>query len=1340
MGVITLEPLPQESEAQRIGHRADKCFVANRPDCWRVKPTDGTDDVGLDYQIQLVDGAQYVGLFHVQLKGSESPALNATGEFYSVPLERSTVNYYLRIGGPVLLVFADLSVDVNTSRCPVFHVWIHDDLKRRESEGRSASLSDRLTFRVPVARRLEENTDVLPDLERIRKNREIANELNAVIEAKLPALDYEDRAEILGGLPTGLTAYNSSLILAVTEPATRPWPEAPRDSLPGQLDEADRLLVSGQAADAEAILGQLAPGIENALPIEQAEYWYCKGRVHARSSRNAQAIECFRHAYDLAAHAPRYVVALVEADLAHRVSSLATPGVADLLHLATGHAPEIQAVRARLLAIDGQFDEASAILAPLPRRTALHTQAVLAMMQGRYQEVIEFCNAGIIQEGLESRETQLFYLLRAGANFWLAMPTPPRMSTDYHIESMSGPAGVDAERLQLAWSDIKAAIDVLRRAAWPNNTQYLADIWCPVALMLGRAAETIDVALEAAKARPSLATMQLAAEMLAMHVERFDDALEANGRQPESAERNFRRIGILYHAHKYLQCLQVVEEQVDSLPKDHALYPVSVAIATLCADKQFYSERAEAMVARLKARTEWAPHAAVLDYFRAVDAKPLSRDEATQTLVAAYLEQGSPKVIAQQLLYILRPARADEAQICIDVAENLRQSQELSVDGEFALAQARTTREEWTELLAVTERAIGRFRQVGRFRAVRALALDKLGASNEALDELRALVELGSSDQLALDLYVSIVTRSGLVDEALSLAERLLEVELEAAKRLDCLWLVFQLSHSKEPGGRRAMDVLWQIGQLINQSSEEEEGRFLVTYFSALQFSGASQSGRLEEFDKRRQRFFDKWPESRILRSIELPPKHSATGLLEALKRVLGEPKRTPDWQLKMIRELCRGELPMPFSWRPNTVLPTVRDTAELWEIGKRSKKDDVQYHLTMVHGTAARRSSRDVAGMVPLLDLPTLFVIQDLELFGPLFLIFQRVAIAQSTLLEIQRNVVQSPFNLMHARFSSLTKVLTTNIDQILQPASPRPPDEFISRDGRLGEDVKALLSDKRFVLYSDDAFFRLYATEDEQGASGLCTLDLLRIIDELELLPVNTVAQKMGQLCLWNVQIAIEPRFLMASLPVGLAKARTVLVADEMIRQDACCYAILEGIWNVRQKLENVMRSGATLLRDMVVAKHNADVVIAGVLGMWLWKVRFRTDAGTLDVIETLAVAVAIAAMGMDKPSGEARQLWRVFRLVVELMHGEQMDEQKERVAIATLGRVCARSSGIEVERQQEQRVMKILRDGLTEGTADYELFTSAYEEGRIFAGTASSKKFNLESMEISDVGFQV
>lgn len=53
--------LPQESEAQRIGHMAGRCLNATHPESWRLKALDGTDDFGLDYQVQtVVDGHQFM--------------------------------------------------------------------------------------------------------------------------------------------------------------------------------------------------------------------------------------------------------------------------------------------------------------------------------------------------------------------------------------------------------------------------------------------------------------------------------------------------------------------------------------------------------------------------------------------------------------------------------------------------------------------------------------------------------------------------------------------------------------------------------------------------------------------------------------------------------------------------------------------------------------------------------------------------------------------------------------------------------------------------------------------------------------------------------------------------------------------------------------------------------------------------------------------------------------------------------------------------------------------------------------------------------------------------------
>src|SRR4051812_31040314 len=103
------DQLPKESRAQEIGHRAALALTACQPLGWRHHSLEGTDDAGLDIQIQVIGGQQYRDIFRLQLKGTESREPNAAGEFFSVPFKASTLNYYDRIIEPVLIVLADLS-------------------------------------------------------------------------------------------------------------------------------------------------------------------------------------------------------------------------------------------------------------------------------------------------------------------------------------------------------------------------------------------------------------------------------------------------------------------------------------------------------------------------------------------------------------------------------------------------------------------------------------------------------------------------------------------------------------------------------------------------------------------------------------------------------------------------------------------------------------------------------------------------------------------------------------------------------------------------------------------------------------------------------------------------------------------------------------------------------------------------------------------------------------------------------------------------------------------------------------------------------------------------------
>ena len=1321
------EALPNESEAQRIGHRASKCFSAHHPDSWRPHPLEGTDDVGFDYQVQLVNDKRYVAVFRVQLKGSESPKLSATGDFYSISLSRSTVNYYSRVTEPVLLVYCDLSVDVkSTAVCPAFYVWIHDELKRFREDGRDKSESENLTVRVPVANRLTEETDLRADLDANLRLYKVAAALDEVVEAKLPSAAPDERASLLEGVATGLSQYSGTFLEVMASPATSLWPAAPRDSIAGKLDEVSRRLAIGAIDKASVLMEALEPAFDGMTPLEKAEYLYCCGRLRSRSSDETQAAADYALACQHSADAPRYLTAWVEAELALRYHPEKQCDLSDLKARLQTDAPEVKATLARLMATEGDFDGAAKLLDTLSRRDSLNTRAIVAGIEGKHEEVVRVCDEGISQEQLDLRSLQLLHILRARANFMLSMPSTRDVAGDIVIASMTGPADLDVTRLQAAWNDVQTAIDLLRQAGWPGNLEFLADIWGAAALMLGRAGETIDAAKEAAAARPTLPTMQWTLETLAIHLEDYDTALLASQRRPESVERTFRRIGILHQAKRYRLCLEEVEGACNTLPPDHDLYPVSLALGILSADILFLTDRAEVLLARLQREPQWASHVAILRYFRATARNVLKRDEALKQLAADYEELDKPKAIALQLFHILDATKPDEAASCVDISARIREFQQLSIEGEFVLAQACATLMKWDDLLLVANRAIERFAHIGRFSAIKAFALDKLGQTAQALTEVRKLLDSSVSDRLAVDTYVSIVTRCGFTDEALELAERLLDQEADKARRVDCLRLLFTLLQAKEPGSQRAIEVAWEIGRNVDQNDEVAEGQFLGTFLTAtIRGDAAFSPERAAEFQRRLTAFADRWPESRILRRGNLPENPTVHDLERMLKEVLGNFEERRAWQTKTERELGRGELPIPYAWRPRAILVNVRDVGELWEIGKQSKKDALQYHLSMVAGAWTPRSRRDIVSTVPLLDLTALFVLQDLELLDVLFEIFPVIAISQAMLLDIQQSASSITGSIAQQRYAKLVEQLKRRFEKIQQPVNPVPMDESGPMGRLLTEDMRGLAQSGKYLIYADDALLRIYATEDEQVARGFCTLDLLSVADEAGLMTAEQVSEKIGLLCSWNVGVVITPRYLLASLPPSVGAAKDVSSAVDAIRGSDTCNAIFEGIWNVRKPYKDIAAHASGLLANLIVEKENNLKVISAIVGLWLAKAKLRVDAGETTSIQKLAILVAVAAGQSDEITPDmSRRFWSVYREVTILEFGDRMDEQREKEAIQMMAYCCAGMGHLAQGPEKVNRYRDAMLAGLTAGTADCERFNSAYTHALINLQSAQQK----------------
>ena len=306
--------LPEQSEAQRIGSLAKTCFIANRPQEWLPTEFAGDDDFGFDYQIQVMENNRATHIFRIQLKGKTGPVLNSTGDFYSISLKTRTVRYYMKCSEPILLVMADLSSDEKPKNCPLYYTWIHEELRRLKAD-ELADDQKYLSFHIPTVNLLTDETNLSDELERCRRIGKVGDALDVLADRQNPGMTSSARANLLERIPVNMERRSSSLLMAIAEEPSSAWPEAPQGSLPWHLNEAAEQLRRGNAVEAAEILNAAESLRGEATSLEQADYMYLMGRLHAFCLEDELASNSYAGAAKLSGNLPKHLVAWAEAQL-----------------------------------------------------------------------------------------------------------------------------------------------------------------------------------------------------------------------------------------------------------------------------------------------------------------------------------------------------------------------------------------------------------------------------------------------------------------------------------------------------------------------------------------------------------------------------------------------------------------------------------------------------------------------------------------------------------------------------------------------------------------------------------------------------------------------------------------------------------------------------------------------------------------------------------------------------------------------------------------------------------------------------------------------------------------
>jgi hypothetical protein len=82
----------------------------------------------------------------------------------------------------------------------------------------------------------------------------------------------------------------------------------------------------------------------------------------------------------------------------------------------------------------------------------------------------------------------------------------------------------------------------------------------------------------------------------------------------------------------------------------------------------------------------------------------------------------------------------------------------------------------------------------------------------------------------------------------------------------------------------------------------------------------------------------------------------------------------------------------------------------------------------------------------------------------------------------------------------------------------------------------------------------FSVYVGGSEGSSLRFCSLDLLYVAMNRQLITLREVAEKVGLLFSWNVRLAVSPEVLFSSMPAGLAIAKSVSEAADLNPEGRC------------------------------------------------------------------------------------------------------------------------------------------------------------------------------------------
>lgn len=568
-------------------------------------------------------------------------------------------------------------------------------------------------------------------------------------------------------------------------------------------------------------------------------------------------------------------------------------------------------------------------------------------------------------------------------------------------------------------------------------------------------------------------------------------------------------------------------------------------------------------------------------------------------------------------------------------------------------------------------------------------------------------------DVLALQIYIDIAARCGLIEKAKNLVTSLLEKTEKQYQKLRLLRMLFNIEMYIDPKSDKLIDIWFRYGKLCNKNDEVEEGIYLL-FFLAATFDPEKvvKEEDVKEFQTRLLKYKVNFPESKVLRSFRID-EAAPESFLDQLSKMTGFTEEKKKWYQRNEKLLRTSQFPVPFLIRPILLL-NVSNFLHLWELAKIAGLDYPQYLLTISAGQYQIRKVEKFRRRLPIIDEIALMVLFELGILEYIFKIFPRVLIVKDTITNFLSVAQQFCIMPYQNKAKDIIAILSKNVDQIKMPSSRE-----LKEEDNLFEQVKHLKSvydQSIHLFYTDDAILRVYICGDDHFKDSITTIDIIELLKRYNVISIKEAAEKYARLCSFHVVgTPINFKDMLLVLEDDIPKGETIDIILETLRNHSNFNYFIGEVWRYKGDYLKALIEIGQFLSYMICGEDGIFVeqnIIIAIWYYWYQKVQFIIKSEK-DKLHFLARSFLSTCIQINRRIGSKKgsvliwqQAWSIYKNIIEFAYGNDMSKVIENKSKSLLAQMIC-----EYEIDTNKKIFNDIASGLTSDTVDSICFKSDY-----------------------------